>query len=204
MFTGIVQRGVLSRTRRRRGVLDLKIASRTVARSLRVGDSVAVNGVCLTARRVGPRSFHVEATNETVTRSTLAGLRPGEAVNLELPLKVTDRLGGHIVQGHVDATATVARVTRDGASRRMWFEIDGELRRYLIAKGSVAVDGVSLTVVEAEGSTFEVMVIPHTLRETTLGGLDTGDRVNVEVDMMAKYAERLMAAHSERGGDGAF
>jgi len=200
MFTGIVQQGILSRVRRRKGVLGLEITSRAVAKELRVGDSVAVNGVCLTAGKAGRRTFFVEATNETVARSTLAGLRPGQAVNLELPLRVGDRLGGHIVQGHVDRTATLARVAADGASRRMWFEVDPGLRRYLIPKGSVAVDGVSLTVVEAEGSSFEVMLIPHTLNETTLGQLESGDRVNVEVDMMAKYAERLMSAHTEKDG----
>ncbi len=204
MFTGIVQRGVLSSARRRKGVLGLKISSRSVARDLRVGDSVALNGVCLTARKVGRRSFHVEATNETVTRSTLAGLRAGQAVNLELPLRLNDRLGGHIVQGHVDRTASLAGAIPDGASRRMWFEVDPELSRYLIPKGSVAVDGVSLTIVETEGSSFEVMLIPHTLQATTLGQLESGDIVNVEVDMMAKYAERLMSARSERGGNGAF
>ncbi len=203
MFTGIVQRGVVSSARRRKEVLGLRVGSRPVARELRVGDSVAVNGVCLTAGKVGRRAFFVEATNETVSRSTLAGLRPGQAVNLELPLRVTDRLGGHIVQGHVDRTATLARVTSDGASRRMWFEVDPDLRRYLVAKGSVAVDGVSLTVVAAGENGFEVMVIPHTLKETTLGQLRSGDKVNVEVDMMAKYAERLMSAQTEKGGSGA-
>jgi riboflavin synthase len=200
MFTGIVQQGMLSRVRRRKGVLGLEITSRAVAKELEVGDSVAVNGVCLTAGKAGRRTFFVEATNETVARSTLAGLRPGQAVNLELPLRVGDLLGGHIVQGHVDRTATLARAVADGASRRMWFEVGADLGRYLIPKGSVAVDGVSLTVVGAEGSTFEVMLIPHTLEETTLGRLESGDRVNVEVDTMAKYAERLMSVHTEPGG----
>ncbi|MDQ3765948.1 MAG: riboflavin synthase [Actinomycetota bacterium] len=203
MFTGIVQPGVLSSARRRKEVLGLRVGSRPVARELRVGDSVAVNGVCLTAREVGRRTFSVDVTNETVTRSTLGGLRPGQAVNLELPLRVSDRLGGHIVQGHVDGTATMARITSDGASRRMWFEVDPALRRYLIPKGSVAVDGVSLTVVSAEKSSFEVMLIPHTLEETTLGHLQSGDSVNVEVDMMAKYAERLMSAQTEKDSSGA-
>ncbi|MDQ3783673.1 MAG: riboflavin synthase [Actinomycetota bacterium] len=203
MFTGIVQPGVLTGARRRKGILGLKITSGAVARELLVGDSVAVNGVCLTATRVSRRAFSVEAANETVTRSTLAGLAPGQAVNVELPLRVNGRLGGHIVQGHVDGTATLARVVSDGASRRMWFEVDPALGRYLIPKGSVAVDGVSLTVVEAEGGTFEVMLIPHTLKQTTMGQLERGHQVNVEVDMMAKYAERLMSAQTEKGGSGA-
>ncbi|MBA3349637.1 MAG: riboflavin synthase [Actinobacteria bacterium] len=174
-----------------------------MAGALGVGDSVALDGVCLTARKVGRRKFFVEATDETVARTTLDALRPGKAVNLELPLRVNDRLGGHIVQGHVDGTATLARIVQDGSSRRLWFRLDPELHRYLIPKGSIAVDGVSLTVVEANDGTFEVMLIPHTLQATTLGQLHGGDRVNVEVDMMAKYAERLMSAQIEKGGSGA-
>lgn len=203
MFTGIVKSGMVTGVRRRKGVLGLTITSRAVAKELRVGDSVAVNGVCLTARKVGRRTFFVQATNETVARSTLAGLRRRQAVNLELPLRFTDRLGGHIVQGHVDGTGTLSRIEADGASRRMWFEVEASMHRYLIPKGSVAVEGVSLTVVEAEGSAFEVMLIPHTLQETTLGRLQTGHRVNVEIDMMAKYAESLMPAATARGESGA-
>ncbi len=203
MFTGIVRPGVVTGVRRRKEVLGLTITSRPVSKELRVGDSVAVNGVCLTATKVSRRTFFVEATNETLARSTLAQVRRRQTVNLELPLRLDDRLGGHIVQGHVDAAATVSRVEADGASRRMWFEVDPELHRYLIPKGSVAVDGVSLTVVEAEGATFQVMLIPHTLEETTLGGLHSGDKVNVEIDMMAKYAERLMPAGTAKGGSGA-
>ena len=203
MFTGIVRPGSVSGVRRSKDVLGLTITSRAVAKELRVGDSVAVNGVCLTAKKVSRRTFFVEATNETVARSDLAELRRRQTVNLELPLRLDDRLGGHIVQGHVDGTATVSRIEADGASRRIWFEVDPGLHRYLIAKGSVAVDGVSLTVVEVRGTAFEVMLIPHTLAQTTLGRLHRGDRVNVEIDMMAKYAEHLMPVGISKGGSDA-
>lgn len=196
MFTGIVTGGLVANVKRKRGLLELEIKAPEVARELEAGASVAVNGVCLTARRAGRRRFSVEATNETIARTTLGDLSEGEAVNLELPVRAGGRLGGHIIQGHVDTTARLERAEHDGASRRMWFSGPGELDRYLVAKGSVALDGVSLTVVDVESnqarSAFGVMIVPHTLSVTTLGRLRPWQDVNVEVDVMAKYAEKLM------------
>ena len=196
MFTGLVTPGEVRRRHLGRGALDLSIAGRGLAGSLRRGDSVAVNGVCLTATAAGRRSFRVQAAPETLARSTLGSLRRGDRVNLELALRLADRLGGHLVQGHVDARGQLWRMVPDGASVRMWFRAPGELRRYIVPKGSIAVDGVSLTVVESYGQSFEVMIVPHTLETTTLGRLRPGGEVNLEVDVMAKYAEGLMAGQA--------
>jgi riboflavin synthase len=190
MFTGIVEPGTVDKAKRRTGVLELRIKS-ALARGLEPGDSVSVNGVCLTARKVRGRHFTAQATNETVGRSTFARLRRGRRVNIELPLRMGDRLGGHLVQGHVDSIARVRKAEGDGDSRRLWFEAAPEMLRYVVPKGSVALDGVSLTVVDVTEDDFEVMIIPHTLNRTTLGTLRFGDEVNMEIDVMAKYAERL-------------
>lgn len=193
MFTGIVvERGSVRRSRVRGGVLDLEIdAAGGVARELDVGDSVAVNGACLTATATSRRRFSTEVVPETVARTTLGDLERGDRVNLELPLRMTDRLGGHLVQGHVDGVARAARVEEEDDVRRVWFTAGDDVLRYLVHKGSVALDGVSLTVVEVGRETFQVALIPHTLRATTLGAISSGTRVNVEVDIIAKYVERL-------------
>jgi riboflavin synthase len=192
MFTGLVAEiGEVRRARHSGGVLDLEIAAQ-LARDLSVGDSVAVNGVCLTATKVGRRAFRTEVMEETLERSSIGLLRKGSRVNLELPLKVSDRLGGHVVQGHVDGLARVARTASDGDATRVWFEAPSDLLRYIVAKGSVCLDGISLTVVGVGSVTFQVALIPHTLEVTTFGGLAIDDVVNVEVDILAKYVERLM------------
>lgn len=192
MFTGIVtQRGEVKKVAQRNGTMDLRIAS-PLARELRVGDSIAVNGVCLTATETTRRVFSAHVMGETVARSTLAGLRKGAPVNLELPARLVDRLGGHLVQGHVDGVATVVRVEDDATACRVWLSAGTELLDYLVPKGSVALDGVSLTVVEVGKSTFQVALIPHTLSATTLDRMKVGTAVNVEVDVIAKYVERLM------------
>jgi riboflavin synthase len=129
---------------------------------------------------------------ETLARSTLQSLRKGASVNLELPARLVDRLGGHMVQGHVDGTARVVRIEDDETSRRVWFVADDELLGYMVGKGSIALDGVSLTIVEVGTATFQVALIPHTLTATTLNELKVGSEVNVEVDVIAKYVERLM------------
>jgi riboflavin synthase len=193
LFTGIVvERGSVRRCRVRGGVLDLEIdAAGGVARELDVGDSVAVNGACLTATATSRRRFSTEVVPETVARTTLGDLERGNRVNLELPLRMTDRLGGHLVQGHVDGVARAARVEEEDDVGRVWFTAGDDVLRYLVHKGSVALDGVSLTVVEVGRETFQVALIPHTLRATTLGAISSGTRVNVEVDIIAKYVERL-------------
>ena len=194
MFTGIVtHRGKVSSARDRSGLLELEIAAPEIARELRRGDSVAVNGVCLTATGTSRRRFSAQVMGETLARSTLEGLRKGSVVNLELPARLSDRLGGHLVQGHVDGIARVVRVEDSEGARRLWFEAPDDVLRYLVQKGSVALDGVSLTVVEVGRATFQVAVIPHTLAETTFGALKVGSTVNVEVDVVSKYVERLLA-----------
>jgi riboflavin synthase len=199
MFTGIVsQRGRVRRAKARKGVLELEIDARETARELRRGDSVSVDGVCLTAVHVSRKSFVVQAMQETIARSSLGSHGGGAEVNLELPVRLTDRLGGHLVQGHVDGTATLLRFEDDEASRRMWFSVDTELLRYLIRKGSVTINGVALTVTEVGVTSFGVAVIPHTLEVTTLGKLEVGAQVNIEVDMIAKYVERLLPQHMGR------
>ncbi|MDQ4094757.1 MAG: riboflavin synthase [Actinomycetota bacterium] len=192
MFTGIVATGGQVKGIRRKGrVLELTVEAPTVARELSEGDSVAVNGVCLTAVEAGRRRFKTEVVDETLARSTLGGLRKGDVVNLELAARLVDRIGGHLVQGHVDGTVRLARIEEESGSRRLWWEADDDVLRYIVMKGSVALDGVSLTVAGVGPSTFEVAVIPHTLEVTTLGRAEVGDVANVEVDLIAKYVERL-------------
>jgi riboflavin synthase len=173
----------------------LEISTR-LAGELREGDSVAVNGVCLTATAVAGQGFRAQAMAETLRRSSLEGLAPGSSVNLELALRADGRLGGHIVQGHVDGTATIEGVREEGFARVLDIELDpgpGEgLGRYLVEKGSVAVDGVSLTVSDVRDDGFSVSLIPETLTRTNLGGVKAGDRVNLEVDILAKHVARLL------------
>lgn len=193
MFTGIVTHvGRVTSARARGGVVVLEVTAPEIAKELRRGDSVAVNGVCLTAVESSRRRFGAEVMAETLARSTLEDLRKGAPVNLELPARLSDRLGGHLVQGHVDGVARVVRIEDDEGARRLWLEAPDEVLRYLVAKGSVALDGVSLTVVEVGRTSFQVAIIPHTLNETTVGALKVGSKVNVEVDVLAKYVERLL------------
>jgi riboflavin synthase len=156
------------------------------------GDSVAVNGVCLTATEAGPQAFSAEVMNETLARTSLGTLGPGVEVNLELALRATDRLGGHVVQGHVDGLGTIVSTRDDGFARRVEIEPPPELLRYVVEKGSVAVDGVSLTVAGLGSESFVVSLIPETLERTNLGTAEPGKQVNLEVDVLAKYVERLI------------
>ena len=193
MFTGIVvEAGTVKKAKQRRGLLDLEIEAPTISKELKKGDSVAVNGVCLTATDAGRRRFSAQAMEETVSRTTLGALRKGLPVNLELPARLADRLGGHLVQGHVDGTAHVTRIEDDDGALRVWFSAPDDVLRYLVRKGSVTLDGVSLTVVDVGRTSFQVALIPHTLSVTTLGRLEPGVKVNVEVDVIAKYVERLV------------
>jgi riboflavin synthase len=156
------------------------------------GDSVAVNGVCLTATAITDSSFRAQAMNETLNRSSLGNLTAGGRVNLELALAAGDRLGGHFVQGHVDGVGTIAEVADDGFSRRVRVQADQQVLRYVVHKGSITVDGVSLTVADIDDESFSVALIPETLERTTLGGARPGGRVNLEVDVLAKYVEKLV------------
>lgn len=193
MFTGIVtEQGRVKEITRGRVPLRVEIKAPDTAAELKRGDSVAINGVCLTVVDSGRRRFAVEVVNETLARSTLGALAKDSLVNLELPVRLADRLGGHLVQGHVDGKGRVVRLERDRGGGRLWIEIDTDLLRYVVAKGSVALDGVSLTVVDVGSVTFQVALIPHTLAETNLGRLEVGSEINVEVDLVAKYVAALL------------
>lgn len=185
MFTGIVEE--LGRVRDIGPGGRLAIEASVVSPSLVIGSSIALNGCCLTAVEVGPDGFVVEAVPETLSRTNLADLRPGSEVNLERPLAMNGRLDGHLVQGHVDATGEVMEPAPD-----LRISAPADVLRYVVEKGSITVDGVSLTVVDVDDQTFSVAVIPHTAAVTTLGQRAVGDRVNLEVDLIAKYVERLL------------
>lgn len=197
MFTGLVQDLGRIVSADRNGDGARVTVETTLAEELSEGDSVAVNGVCLTATEIGDGSFVADVMNETLSRTSLADIEAGAGVNLELPLRPSDRLGGHVVQGHVDGLATIAEVHDDGFARRVRFDIDPQLLRYVVEKGSIALDGVSLTVIEIGDSWFTVSLIPESLERTNLGAAGPGTNVNVEVDVLAKYVERLI---SSRGG----
>jgi riboflavin synthase len=164
----------------------------SLAVELREGDSVAVNGVCLTATRVSDDAFSADVMRESLRRSSLAEAGEGSTVNLELPLRASDRLGGHVVQGHVDGVGAVRGTREDGFSRVVTIDAPAELLRYVVEKGSIAVDGVSLTVAAVDGESFSVALIPETLERTTLGTAGPGRPVNLEVDVFAKYVEKLL------------
>jgi riboflavin synthase len=170
----------------------LRVATE-LADGIAAGDSVAVNGVCLTAVESGAGRFEAEAMRQTLALTSLGALQPGDRVNLELALRPSDRLGGHIVQGHVDSTAEVLSVAEEGFSRRLRLRLDPGLSRYLVERGSVALDGVSLTVAALGEDWFEVALIPETLERTNLGGAAPGRAVNLECDLLAKHVERLLS-----------
>jgi riboflavin synthase len=192
VFTGLI--GELGRVRsveRSPEGARLRIEA-GVASELHEGDSVAVNGVCLTATEVDSRAFAAEAMNETLARTSLGALDAGSSVNLELPLRAGDRLGGHLVQGHVDGLGTVVERLDDGFAVRIGIEPPEDLLRYVVQKGSIAVDGVSLTVADVDGRSFTVSLIPETLERTSLGSVEPGTTVNLEVDVLAKYVEKAV------------
>jgi riboflavin synthase len=191
LFTGLVQEvGRVLEALPVGGGARLRIEAGCAA-ELSDGDSVLVNGVCLTATDPGRREFGADLSAETLARSALGGLGSDDYVNLELPLRPADRLGGHIVQGHVDGVGTVGEVREAGLSREVRIEAPSELLRYLVEKGSVAVDGISLTVTRVDDGGFEVALIPETLERTNLTDVSVGRRVNLEVDVIAKYVEKL-------------
>ena len=193
MFTGLIQDlGTVEEVSRSTDGARLRIST-PLAAQLRSGDSVAVNGVCLTATVAADGGFEAEAMNQTLEITSLGPLATGDAVNLELPLRAGEPLGGHIVQGHVDGTAEVAEVTEDGFARRLRATVSPELARHVVERGSVALDGVSLTVSAAGEDWLEVSLIPETLERTNLGRAQPGTVLNLETDVVAKYVERLMS-----------
>ncbi|MDQ2897338.1 MAG: riboflavin synthase [Actinomycetota bacterium] len=194
MFTGLVQDlGRIAHAERSGDGVRLTIATK-LAGELAVGDSVAVNGVCLTATSLADGHFDAEVMNETLAKSSLSDAPLHTEVNLELPLRATDRLGGHVVQGHVDGVGEVIEVIPDGFARRLRIRAPESVLRYVVVKGSVAVDGVSLTVAGLDDTSFTVSLIPETLERTNLGRIEPGAIVNLEVDVLAKYVERLVGA----------
>ncbi len=201
MFTGLVEdTGQVASVRSSAGGRVVTIACGLELEESGIGDSVAVDGVCLTAETLDPAAgrFTVTAGPETLSLTTLDELRPGRRVHLERALRAGDRLGGHLVQGHVDTVGRVVEAsTREGA-RRYWIDVGPAWARYVVAKGSICLDGVSLTVNEVRGSRVRVDIIPHTIEVTRFGALTVGARVNVEVDVLAKYVERLLGLDGDR------
>jgi riboflavin synthase len=197
MFTGIVRElGEVESIDRSADGARLRVRA-DLADGLRLGDSVAVAGACLTVADGGDGSLAADVMNQTLSLTTLGELEPGDAVNLEPALRAGEPLGGHLVQGHVDAVAEVSATEQDGIARRVRVALPAELRPYVVEHGSIAIDGVSLTVAALSDDEIEVSLIPETLERTTLGSLAAGDRVNVEVDQIARYAERLLRFRKE-------
>lgn len=193
MFTGLVEDiGAVESVERSDDGATLRIATK-LGPEIAGGDSVAVNGVCLTATGPAPGGFETQAMNQTLAVTALGGLEEGERVNLELAMTASDRLGGHIVQGHADGVGEVLSIEEDGFARRLRVGLGPELLRYAIDKGSIALNGVSLTISDLGDSWAEVSLIPETLERTNLGALEPGSKLNVECDVVAKYVERLMA-----------
>ena len=193
MFTGLVaDLGTVTAVDAGGGGVRLTVAT-PLAGELGHGDSIAVNGVCLTAVALTGQSFGADVMHETLRRSSLGEVRQGARVNLELPLRADSRLGGHVVQGHVDGVGSVREARQDGFARVMTIEAHPDLLRYVVPKGSIAVDGVSLTVARVDDSSFDVSLIPETLERTNLGAAALGTPLNIEVDILAKYVERLLA-----------
>jgi riboflavin synthase len=203
MFTGLIE--TLAR------VSDLEpeppgvrlvIAAGAIADETKIGDSIAMNGCCLTVVRIDGESLSFQAGEETLKRTNLGRLQPGSAVNLERSLVIGDRLGGHFVTGHVDGQGVLAERRDDKDWSTVWFSAPAELLKQIASKGSIAVDGVSLTVVEVERERFSVALIPHTLAATTLGRLNVGDSVNLETDLIAKYVARLIESRADDAASG--
>jgi riboflavin synthase len=196
MFTGLVEEiGTVAAVAPSSGGVRMSVRAERVLDGLRIGDSVAVDGACLTVVVIHDEGFELDVVAETLARTGLGARAPGDRVNLERALRAGDRLGGHLVQGHVDGTATVATIADEAQGRRLRFTAAPDLLRYIVAKGSVAIDGVSLTVAARHDTGFEVALIPHTLGETTLGAAREGQTVNLEVDLVAKYLEALAAPY---------
>jgi riboflavin synthase len=194
MFTGVINElGTVEAVEGSDEGARLRIRAE-LASELEAGDPVAVNGACLTATSAGTDAFEADVMHQTLSLTTLGNLDSDSRVNLELPLRAADRLGGHVVQGHVDGTATVVEVSEDGFAKRLRLELPDELLPYVVERGSVAIEGVSLTVAELTGSALEVSLIPETLERTTLGSLVPGARVNVECDVLARYVRRRLEA----------
>lgn len=193
MFTGLIADvGTVVDADRGGGGARLRVRTRLAA-ELSQGDSIAVNGACLTAVSADGRAFEADVMNQTLDSTALGAIEIGDGVNLELALRAADRLGGHHVQGHVDAAVEIRDAAEDGIARRLSVGVPADLRRYVVERGSVALDGVSLTIASVDDRGFEVSLVPETLRRTTLGRAAAGSTLNLEVDVLARYAESLMS-----------
>lgn len=193
MFTGIIEEtGTISRIKRGTVSASLRIEASRVISDVRTGDSINTNGVCLTVTSFDAHGFEVDVMAETMRLTNLHKLVPGEKVNLERALRLSDRLGGHLVSGHVDGTGTVTNLRREENATWVTIETSPAITRYIVAKGSVAIDGISLTVVDTDKTSFRVSIIPHTGEETTLLKKKAGDILNIECDMTAKYIEKFL------------
>ncbi|HET7266747.1 MAG TPA: riboflavin synthase [Oleiagrimonas sp.] len=203
MFTGIIQAvGRIERLEPRGGDMRVHVDSADLDLSdAQLGDSIAVSGVCLTAVALSEHGFAADVSNETLALTTLGKRSPGDLVNLETALRLADHLGGHLVSGHVDGVGKVLSVTPDGRSTRWKIEVPKDLSRYIATKGSVTIDGTSLTVNEVDGSRFGINLIPHTVERTAFRARRAGDAVNIEVDVLARYVERLLSHDHKPGID---
>ena len=199
MFTGIVEEvGTVTDVAQGKGTRRLTVSSSQLVKELKTGDSIAVSGVCLTAVDIGAQSVGFDLAEETWRRTSFSRIRTGALVNLELPMRADGRFGGHIVQGHVDGTGRFLALDPIPGAEDFWLriEIPPDVARYVVFKGSLAIEGISLTVAKIEGTSVTVAIIPHTIEMTNLKSLQAGDPVNLEVDMIAKYVERLLGGRA--------
>lgn len=197
MFTGIIEElGIVKGVRRQSDGMCLSVTAKVIMDGMKTGDSIAVNGACLTVTEFDRSSFTADVSGETVNRTNIGKLRVGDKVNLERPMKLSDRLGGHLVSGHVDDVGVIRGVDKRGGMSIFTFEIPSDIQRYLVVKGSIAIDGISLTVNDIIGNKFTVTLIPHTAEMTTLGFKKSGDTVNLETDLIGKYVERFVRTRS--------
>lgn len=200
MFTGLVEEvATLDSILRKNQSAELRLRAHRVLEGIQVGDSIAVNGVCLTVVNFSSTGFSVDAVPETLRRTNLGELKPGSSVNLERALQANQRLGGHIVSGHVDGVGVVSQVVPEGNAKVLTISVEPELSRYIASKGSICVNGISLTVMDVTDASFRVSIIPHTSVVTTLAEIKIGDRLNLECDVLAKYVERLLQFPTKGG-----
>jgi len=201
MFTGLVEEvGTLKSIDTRGEARQLTISASTILEQIEIGDSISIDGVCLTVTALSPSSFQVDAVSETLSRSTLGDKKTGDPVNLERAMKADGRLGGHIVQGHVDGLGNVVAIKRMQTSLDLAVRLPEHLLTYVVEKGSITLNGLSLTVASIENSVIKVAIIPHTINMTTIGHLKIGDKVNVEVDILAKYVQKMLHPYQSNQG----
>ncbi len=194
MFTGIIEEiGIIDSIQRGAKSVVLNIQANKVLEDLKIGDSINTNGICFTVTKFDSKVFSVDAMSETINRTNLNDLKPGSKVNLERALRISDRLGGHLVSGHIDGTGVIKDIKSDDNAIWFYIKCDESISRYIIKKGSVAIDGISLTVADAIDQIFTVSIIPHTAMATVLLGKNIGDRVNIECDMIGKYVEKFLS-----------